>query len=159
MTFLVGVNEIHEGLDVVAVAEAGLDLPRAQPFPEGGVVFFPSPVEQPLVEGLFLVVGLLHMLPHPVRYLSVRDGIPDHGDEILGGDASGLEPFGGEAYVGEVGAHNVEYEQFKQTLMRRGLLTNFQLERLEQGYRTGFIYGEYKVLYLVGAGSFSRENR
>jgi eukaryotic-like serine/threonine-protein kinase len=36
---------------------------------------------------------------------------------------------------GEVGAHNVEYEQFKQILMRRGLLTNFQLERLEQGYR------------------------
>jgi eukaryotic-like serine/threonine-protein kinase len=60
---------------------------------------------------------------------------------------------------GEVGAHNVDYDQFKQILMRRGLLTNFQLERLEQGYRTGFVYGDYKVLYLVGAGTFARVYR
>lgn len=59
----------------------------------------------------------------------------------------------------EVGTRNVDYESFKQILVRRGLLTNFQLERIEQGYRTGFIYGDYKVLYLVGAGTFARVYR
>ncbi len=59
----------------------------------------------------------------------------------------------------EVGTHNADYEEFKQILVRRGLLTNFQLERLEQGYRTGFVYGDYKVLYLVGAGTFARVYR
>lgn len=60
---------------------------------------------------------------------------------------------------GEAGTQNVDYEQFKQILVRRGLLTNFQLERIEQGYRTGFVYGDYKVLYLVGAGTFARVYR
>ncbi len=57
------------------------------------------------------------------------------------------------------GTQDVDYEQFKQLLVRQGLLTNFQLERLEQGYRTGFVYGDYKVLYLVGAGTFARVYR
>lgn len=57
------------------------------------------------------------------------------------------------------GTQEVDYEQFKQLLVRQGLLTNFQLERLEQGYRTGFVYGDYKVLYLVGAGTFARVYR
>ncbi len=60
---------------------------------------------------------------------------------------------------GEFSAHNIDRDQFKQILVRRGLLTNFQLERLEQGYRTGFVYGDYKVLYLVGAGTFARVYR
>lgn len=60
---------------------------------------------------------------------------------------------------GELGTHNVECEKLKQLLLRRGLLTNFQLERLQQGFRTGFIYGDYKVLYLVGAGTFARVYR
>lgn len=60
---------------------------------------------------------------------------------------------------GELGTRNVEYEQFRQLLVRRGLITNFQLERLLQNFRTGFFYGEYKVLYLVGAGTFARVYR
>ncbi len=60
---------------------------------------------------------------------------------------------------GELGTRNVEFEQFKQLLVRRGLVTNFQLERLQQNFRTGFFYGEYKVLYLVGAGTFARVYR
>lgn len=60
---------------------------------------------------------------------------------------------------GEFGTRNVEYEPFKQLMVRRGLITNFQLERLLQGYRTGFFYGDYKVLYLVGAGTFARVYR
>lgn len=57
---------------------------------------------------------------------------------------------------GEFGTRNVEYEQFKQLMVRRGLITNFQLERLLQNFRTGFFYGDYKVLYLVGSGTFAR---
>jgi len=60
---------------------------------------------------------------------------------------------------GELGTRNVEYEQFKQLMVRRGLITNFQLERLLQNFRTGFFYGDYKVLYLVGSGTFARVYR
>ena len=60
---------------------------------------------------------------------------------------------------GELGTRNVDSEQFAQLLLRRGLLTNYQLERLSQGFRHGFFYGDYKVLYLVGAGTFARVYR
>lgn len=56
----------------------------------------------------------------------------------------------------EFGTRNVDYEPFKQALVRRGLLTNYQLDRLIEGYRTGFFYGDYKILYGVGAGTFAR---
>ncbi len=59
----------------------------------------------------------------------------------------------------ELGTRSVTYDQFAQLLLRRDLLTNYQLDRLHQGYRHGFFYGEYKVLYLVGAGTFARVYR
>lgn len=61
-----------------------------------------------------------------------------------------------QAVWGEFGTRNVEYEPFKQALVRRGLLTNYQIDRLVEGYRTGFFYGDYKILYCVGAGTFAR---
>jgi serine/threonine-protein kinase len=46
---------------------------------------------------------------------------------------------------------------FQQEVLRRGLLTQYQLERLMRAEsRTGFYYGDYKVLYCVGAGTFAR---
>ncbi|MEQ8210456.1 MAG: serine/threonine-protein kinase [Lacipirellulaceae bacterium] len=56
----------------------------------------------------------------------------------------------------EFGTRNVELEPFKQSLLRSGLLTNYQLDRLCDGQRTGFFYGDYKILYGVGAGTFAR---
>jgi serine/threonine-protein kinase len=56
----------------------------------------------------------------------------------------------------EYGTRNVEIEAFKQHLVRRGLLTNYQLDRLLENLRTGFFYGDYKVQYAVGAGTFAR---
>ncbi|MBN1853399.1 MAG: protein kinase [Pirellulales bacterium] len=56
----------------------------------------------------------------------------------------------------ELGSQNVPLENFKQALLRNGLLTNFQLERILNGFRDGFFYGAYKVLYAVGAGTFAR---
>ncbi|MCA9231014.1 MAG: protein kinase [Planctomycetales bacterium] len=59
----------------------------------------------------------------------------------------------------ELGTRNVDCEQLKQVLVRHGLVTNYQLERLERGIRSGFFYGKYKVQYAVGAGTFARVYR
>jgi len=56
----------------------------------------------------------------------------------------------------ELGRRNVPVEEFLQFLVRREYLTNYLIEKLLKGDRDGFFYGEYKVLYLVGAGSFAR---
>jgi serine/threonine protein kinase len=57
----------------------------------------------------------------------------------------------------ELGSTNAPLEAFQQACMRRGLLTPYQLERLVRNEsRTGFLYGPYKVLYFVGAGTFAR---
>ena len=60
---------------------------------------------------------------------------------------------------GEVGRHDASYEQFSSVLLRKELLTNWQLERIASGIRDGYFYGDYKILYLVGAGTFSRVYR
>ncbi len=56
-------------------------------------------------------------------------------------------------------SHNIDVEQFKQCLLRRELVTNYQLEKLLKGDRNGYFYGDYKVLYLVGKGTFARVYR
>ena len=61
-----------------------------------------------------------------------------------------------QSVFSEFGTRNVEYEPFKQALLRSGLLTNYQLDRLAEGIRTGFFFGNYKVQYGVGAGTFAR---
>ena len=38
-------------------------------------------------------------------------------------------------------------------------MTNYQVERLVKGERSGFFFGDYKVLYLVGSGTFARVYR
>lgn len=60
---------------------------------------------------------------------------------------------------GHFGRRNVPTDEFIQTLLRRELLTNFQLDRLLKGERSGYFYGDYKVLYMVAGGSFARVYR
>ncbi|HEV3138365.1 MAG TPA: protein kinase [Pirellulales bacterium] len=60
---------------------------------------------------------------------------------------------------GQVGSRQLSGEEFQQLLLRRELLTNYQTERLLRGDRTGFFYGDYKVLYLIGTGTFARVYR
>src|SRR5690349_950298 len=60
---------------------------------------------------------------------------------------------------GEFGRRNVPADEFVQFLLRRELLTNFQLDRLLKGERSGYFYGDYKVLYMVAGGSFARVYR
>jgi serine/threonine-protein kinase len=57
------------------------------------------------------------------------------------------------------GTRNVPPDEFQNLLVRRELLTNYQVERLLKGEKAGFFYGDYKVLYLVGTGSFARVYR
>jgi len=59
----------------------------------------------------------------------------------------------------EAGGSAVDATVFGQLLMRKEMLTAYQLERLLAGARSGFHYGKARLLYQVGAGSFSRVYR
>jgi len=60
---------------------------------------------------------------------------------------------------GALGSHEVSSKQFQQHLVRHEYLTNYQVERMVRGERTGFFYGDYMVTYLLGAGTFARVYR
>lgn len=64
-----------------------------------------------------------------------------------------------ESVWAELGTREVTLEQFTSMLTRREFLTNYQLDRLLKGERGGYFYGDYKVLYLVGTGTFARVYR
>jgi serine/threonine-protein kinase len=59
----------------------------------------------------------------------------------------------------DLGGHNVPVAEFGSACVRRELLTGFQLDRLLRGDSNGLFYGRAKILYQVGAGSFSRVYR
>ena len=54
---------------------------------------------------------------------------------------------------------DVSLGDVQRALLGRGILTNYQFDRLARGEKGGFYYGDYKVLYLVGTGSFARVYR
>lgn len=56
-------------------------------------------------------------------------------------------------------AQHLDAASFQQVLLRRELVTAYQMERLLRGDRAGFFYGKYKVLYQVGSGTFARVYR
>lgn len=64
-----------------------------------------------------------------------------------------------DAVWAELRTSKSELEDFKTLLLRKDLLTNFQLDRLLTGERLGYFYGPYKVLYMIGAGTFARVYR
>ena len=59
----------------------------------------------------------------------------------------------------ELGPLTGTAEDFRRAALRREMLTNFQIDRMVKKERTGYFYGDYKVLYLVGTGSFARVYR
>jgi len=61
--------------------------------------------------------------------------------------------------MAQIGSRQLSGAEFQQLLLRRELLTNYQTERLLRGDRAGFFYGQYKVLYLIGTGTFARVYR
>jgi CheY-like chemotaxis protein len=80
-------------------------------------------------DDLALLVGELELVPASLMQEALREG--------AGGSAEALG----------------------QVLVRRELLTGYQLERLLKGERRGYFYGHAKVLYQIGAGSFARVYR
>lgn len=52
-----------------------------------------------------------------------------------------------------------DLEKFKDQLLRHEHLTNWQLQRVLEGHIHGYFYGNWKVLYLIGAGTFARVYR
>ena len=58
-----------------------------------------------------------------------------------------------------LGSRDVEVDKLLHLLVRREFMTNYQVERLVKGERSGFFLGDYKVLYLVGSGTFARVYR
>ena len=59
----------------------------------------------------------------------------------------------------ELGGRNVALQDFGNALVRHERLTGYQLDRLLRGETGGYFYGRAKILYQVGAGSFSRVYR
>lgn len=56
----------------------------------------------------------------------------------------------------EFGTRDITYEEFKDCILRKELLTNLQLDKIERGHRQGYFYGKYRVLYIAGVGTFAR---
>ncbi len=59
----------------------------------------------------------------------------------------------------EVPSHELTLANVIRVMQRRGILTTLQTDKLLKGDRTGFFYGEFKVLYLIGSGTFARVYR
>jgi serine/threonine-protein kinase len=74
-------------------------------------------------------------------------------------DAGLIESRQLESLWAELGTREVSLEELTSLLLRKELLTNYQLDRLLKGERGGFFYGDFKVLYLVGTGTFARVYR
>jgi serine/threonine protein kinase len=68
-----------------------------------------------------------------------------------------------ERQVQEAWAHfgrrNIPGHELLQFLLRREYLTNWQVDRLLQEQRHGYFCSHYKLLYIAGAGTFSRVYR
>jgi serine/threonine-protein kinase len=64
-----------------------------------------------------------------------------------------------ESIWAELGSREATVEQITSLLLRREFLTNYQLDRLMKGEKGGYFYGDYKVLYLIGTGTFARVYR
>ncbi len=74
-------------------------------------------------------------------------------------DLNLVEPSQMDQVWSEVGRSAVSVEDICSVILRKGLVTNFQLDRALSGERLGYFYGRYKVLYLIGAGTFARVYR
>lgn len=59
----------------------------------------------------------------------------------------------------DIGSSTISFKEFQQFLLRRGLLTSYQIDRLLRGEYAGFFFGEYKVLYPIGSGAFAKAYR
>ncbi|MFN9911342.1 MAG: protein kinase domain-containing protein, partial [Pirellulaceae bacterium] len=61
-----------------------------------------------------------------------------------------------DAVWAEMRGNKSDLEEFKTLLLRKEVVTNYQLDRVLTGELLGYFYGPYKVLYMIGAGTFAR---
>ncbi len=61
--------------------------------------------------------------------------------------------------IGELGVGDHTLDEMVRVMQRRGVVTTLQTEKILKGDRVGYFYGDYKVLYLIGAGTFARVYR
>ncbi|TWU26193.1 Serine/threonine-protein kinase PrkC [Novipirellula galeiformis] len=59
----------------------------------------------------------------------------------------------------EVGAGEVTLAEMIDAMQRFEIVSTLQTEKLLRGDRSGYFYGDYKVQYLIGAGTFARVYR
>ena len=64
-----------------------------------------------------------------------------------------------EQSLGELGGGDMSIEAVVELMQRRGHVTTLQTEKILRGDKVGYFYGDYKVLYLIGAGTFARVYR
>jgi tRNA A-37 threonylcarbamoyl transferase component Bud32/CheY-like chemotaxis protein len=70
-----------------------------------------------------------------------------------------LEPDQIDAAFSALGGRDASFDRFRSFLIQSEMLTNWQTQRVDRGHRKGFFYGDWKVLYLVGEGTFARVYR
>ncbi len=66
------------------------------------------------------------------------------------------EPAQLDRAMAELGKTEITTDGLVRVLQRQEILTTLQVEKILKGDRVGYFYGKYKVLYLIGAGSFAR---
>ncbi|QDV64111.1 serine/threonine-protein kinase [Crateriforma conspicua] len=61
--------------------------------------------------------------------------------------------------ISDLGVGELTLDDAVSALQKRGLVTTLQTEKIMRGDRSGYFFGDYKVLYLIGAGTFARVYR
>jgi len=65
-----------------------------------------------------------------------------------------------EATLGQAGGRGrASFNDFIMKLLENEQMTNWQISRVVDGQRRGYFYGNWQVLYLIGAGTFARVYR
>jgi serine/threonine-protein kinase len=64
-----------------------------------------------------------------------------------------------EQAIGELGVGDHSLQDMIHAMQARGLVTTLQTDKILKGDRHGYFYGQYKVLYVIGAGTFARVYR
>jgi len=64
-----------------------------------------------------------------------------------------------EAIWSEIGSRDVSLDDLTSFMLGKRLITNLQIDRILKGERVFYFYGKYKILYLVGTGTFARVYR
>ncbi len=70
-----------------------------------------------------------------------------------------LEPLQVSQAWSEVGRIDGTCDDLLRVLQRKQLLTNLQVDRVLKGEMSGYFYGHWKILYLIGSGTFARVYR